>query len=163
MTWKQFCLIAVLLSVIASSLIGQSNPQTKQDTAIRWVSPNGECVSTDGLSRLQKNLKRARPKASVCFSTVDLICAACRRGDVLEAPAPCYPAIAKSGRASGKVVVELVVDETGKVSWANVMMGHPLLRAAALAAALKRTYSPFTCSGKPIKAYDYAVYYFVLP
>lgn len=162
-TYKQLSLIAALLLVTASSLFGQGNPQTKRDTAVRSVSPNGDCVSTNGLSRSQKKLRSKRPEASFCFSTVDLICAACRRGVEVEAPAPCYPAIAKSGRASGRVVVEMVVDETGKVSWARVMRGHPLLRAAGLAAALKRKYTPFTCSGKPIKAYDYAVYDFVLP
>jgi TonB family protein len=149
--------------VVASSLSGQTR-QPKPDTSIRTVvSPNANCVSTNDLNRSLKKLRRKRPTASGCFSTVDLICAACRTGVELDTPPPCYPAIAKSGRAAGRVVVEMVVNETGKVSWARVMRGHPLLRAAALAAALKRTYTPFTCSDKPIKAYAYAVYDFVLP
>jgi TonB family protein len=155
-------LIVVLLFVTASPLVAQSARQTKRDTDVRSTSPNGDCPSTSGLNRSLKKLGRKAPKASGCFVTVDLICAACRRGVEVNAPEPCYSGIAKSAKISGPVTVETVVNETGRVSWERVVKGHPLLRAAALAAALKRTFTPYTCSGRPIKAYDYVVYNFEL-
>ncbi|MEO6392096.1 MAG: TonB family protein [Pyrinomonadaceae bacterium] len=48
---------------------------------------------------------------------------------------PDYPQLGKSARASGKVVVRILVNKRGDVAAACVVEGHPLLRAAALKAA----------------------------
>ena len=64
---------------------------------------------------------------------------------VLAAYQPCYPTIAKLGRASGQVLVLVVVDESGEVRWARAYRGHPLLRFAALRAACKWRFEPAQC------------------
>lgn len=47
---------------------------------------------------------------------------------VVKAVAPkTYPAIAKTARAGGKVVVKVIISSTGKVTSAKTMSGHPLL------------------------------------
>lgn len=48
---------------------------------------------------------------------------------------PEYPPAARSVRASGKVVVRILVNKKGDVVEACVVEGHPLLRAASLEAA----------------------------
>ncbi|MGB7068651.1 MAG: energy transducer TonB [Pyrinomonadaceae bacterium] len=48
---------------------------------------------------------------------------------------PEYPATARSVRASGKVVVRILVNKKGDVVEACVVEGHPLLRAASVKAA----------------------------
>lgn len=55
---------------------------------------------------------------------------------------PIYPAAARAVRASGPVQVDIIVDATGKVRDACVVIGHPLLRAAALKAAKDTQFKP---------------------
>ena len=69
----------------------------------------------------------------------------------ISLPQPVYPPAAKAVRASGKVVVHVTVDEEGDVISARAISGHPLLRAAAEAAAREAKFSPTKLSGKPIK------------
>lgn len=48
---------------------------------------------------------------------------------------PEYPPAARSVRASGKVIVRILVSKKGEVVEACVVEGHPLLRAASVEAA----------------------------
>ncbi len=56
--------------------------------------------------------------------------------------APQYPATARSARVEGVVVVEVDVDETGKVTSARAVAGPSMLRDAAVAAARQWTFAP---------------------
>ena len=64
---------------------------------------------------------------------------------------PTYPASAKRGRVSGSVVVELTIDQKGKVSFAEVLSGDPQFADASLDAARKWTFTPATLNGRPIQ------------
>ena len=68
-----------------------------------------------------------------------------------ERPLPLYPAIAKAAHVENTVIVELLVSKTGNVICARSLSGHPLLRAAAVAAALKWKFEPVHISGNPAK------------
>ena len=83
-------------------------------------------------------------------------------GKALALPKPGYPPQAKSSRASGVVVVEVVIDEKGKVISAKATSGHSLLRQAAVQAAQGARFSPTLLSGQPVKVtgeinYNFAV------
>ena len=52
---------------------------------------------------------------------------------------------------TGVVVIQVVVDETGKVISAEAVSGPSLLKDAALQAALKARFSPTKLSGQPVK------------
>jgi TonB family protein len=69
-----------------------------------------------------------------------------------ERPLPPYPAIAKAARVESTVIVEILVSKTGDVICARSLSGHPLLRAAAVAASLKWKFEPIEVSGNPVKA-----------
>jgi TonB family protein len=69
----------------------------------------------------------------------------------ISLPQPPYPAVGKAVKASGKVVVQVTVDESGKVISATAVSGHPLLRSAAVAAARLARFTPTLLSGKPVK------------
>lgn len=69
-----------------------------------------------------------------------------------ERPLPPYPPIAKAVRAESTIIVEVLVSEAGDVICARALSGHPLLRAAAVAAALKWKFEPIEVSGNPTKA-----------
>ncbi|MGA9770597.1 MAG: energy transducer TonB [Blastocatellia bacterium] len=64
---------------------------------------------------------------------------------------PAYPPLAKASGVSGSVVVEITVDEEGKVIAARAISGHPLLKDAAVSAARQWTFTPTMLSGVPVK------------
>ncbi|MDQ3585021.1 MAG: TonB family protein [Pyrinomonadaceae bacterium] len=72
-------------------------------------------------------------------------------GKAVSKPQPAYPPIAKAARASGTVVVQVTVDEAGKVISASAVSGHPLLRQAAVQSAYGWRFSPTMLSGQPVK------------
>jgi len=83
-------------------------------------------------------------------------------GKAISKPQPPYPAAAKAARAQGVVTVQVTVDETGSVTAARAVTGHPLLQAAAAAAAKQAKFSPTLLSGQPVKVTGLLTYNFVL-
>ena len=83
-------------------------------------------------------------------------------GKAISKPAPPYPAVAKAARASGVVVVQITVDENGRVISASAVSGHPLLRQAAQQAAHQARFSPTLLSGQPVKVTGTITYNFNL-
>ncbi len=76
------------------------------------------------------------------------------------APQPKYPTAAKITKISGKVSVEILIDEDGNIEEAKAVSGHPLLRAEAEKAARETKFEPITLSGNPVKARSVIVYDF---
>jgi Ca-activated chloride channel homolog len=83
-------------------------------------------------------------------------------GRALNLPKPDYPAAARSVGASGVVVVEVTVDETGKVIAARATSGHPMLKATATAAARQARFAPTKISGQPVRVTGTISYNFSL-
>ena len=81
-------------------------------------------------------------------------------GRAIELPDPSYPAAAKAVKASGIVRVQVTIDENGNVIAAKAVSGHPLLQAAAVAAAQKARFEP---SKDQVKIIGVVTYNFVLP
>lgn len=82
-------------------------------------------------------------------------------GKAISKPQPAYPAIAKAAKASGTVVVQVLVDEQGNVISARAVSGHPLLQQSAVAAARQAKFSPTMLSGQPVKVTGVITYNFV--
>jgi TonB family protein len=61
---------------------------------------------------------------------------------------------------TGKVDVQITIDETGKVISAKAASGHPLLRNAAETAAWKAKFTPTLLSKVPVKVTGVIVYNF---
>ena len=78
-------------------------------------------------------------------------------------PKPIYPQIAKIGRIQGKVLVQVLIDETGSVISAKAMSGPPLLILESQKAALQARFSPTTINGLAVKVSGVITYNFVLP
>jgi TonB family protein len=70
--------------------------------------------------------------------------------------------VAKAARASGTVVVQITVDEGGKVISASAVSGHPLLRQAAVQAAYQARFSPTLLTGQAVKVTGTITYNFNL-
>lgn len=73
------------------------------------------------------------------------------QGSATKRVEPAYPPLAKVARVSGAVVVEVTVDEEGKVISARAISGHPLLKDSAVNAARAWEFTPTMLSGTPVK------------
>jgi TonB family protein len=81
-------------------------------------------------------------------------------GRAITLPKPVYPADAKAAHLSGKVTVEVSIDEDGNVIAAKAVSGHPLLQAASVDAARNAKFSPTKVSGQAVKVQGVLVYAF---
>jgi Ca-activated chloride channel family protein len=83
-------------------------------------------------------------------------------GKALSLPKPDYPAAARAIGAYGTVVVEVTVDETGKVIAARAVSGHAMLKPAATAAARQARFAPTLLAGQPVRVTGTINYHFAL-
>lgn len=81
-------------------------------------------------------------------------------GKATSLPMPEYPSAAKAVKAQGTVHVQVIVDEDGNVSSAQVISGHPLLRQSAIKAAKEAKFSPSFLNGQAVKVNGVLVYNF---
>lgn len=65
-------------------------------------------------------------------------------------PAPYYPVIARQTKIQGTVVIDAVLDESGRVIEARIVSGHPLLIQAALDTVKEWRYEPSYLNNQPI-------------
>lgn len=84
-------------------------------------------------------------------------------GKALSLPVPVYPQMAMRAHTFGKVEVEVVVDENGKVISAQAVSGPVTLRDAAVEAAKRARFSPTKLSGAAVKIAGVINYNFTLP
>jgi TonB family protein len=70
---------------------------------------------------------------------------------VIRSPKPVYPPAARAMGASGKVEVQVVISEFGRVISATAISGPMILRPAAAAAATQWVFNPATRDGIPVK------------
>ena len=82
-------------------------------------------------------------------------------GQAIALPKPRYPAAARAVRAAGAVQVVVLIDKTGNVFLAKAAGGHPLLQAAAVAAACGAKFTPVLVAGQPVKVSGIITYNFV--
>ena len=70
--------------------------------------------------------------------------------------------VARRMRSTGVVVVEVVIDENGKVISASALSGPGILRDVAVQAAFRARFSPTKLSGQPVKVTGTINYKFTL-
>ena len=77
-------------------------------------------------------------------------------------PKPIYTELAIRVHASGTVIVQVLIDEMGKVVSAKAMSGHPVLMPEAVKAAYQARFSPTKLNEQPVKVSGTITYNFVL-
>lgn len=80
----------------------------------------------------------------------------------LSLPRPNYPQLARNIRLEGSVIVQVLIDESGKVVSAKVTSGHPLFAAEAQRAAMQARFSPTLIGDTPVKVSGVITYKFAL-
>jgi len=81
----------------------------------------------------------------------------------LVLPKPPYPPLAKQIRLQGTVVIQVLIDESGKVLSAKPVSGHPMLIPEAQKAAMQARFSPTTLNRVPVKVSGMISYNFQMP
>jgi TonB family protein len=81
----------------------------------------------------------------------------------IDIPKPEYPAKAKTEKIDGEIKASVFVNESGKVIWARVDNGHPLLQEAVKKVLCQPIFKPATISGHPYAVSGFIIYKFVLP
>jgi TonB family protein len=69
---------------------------------------------------------------------------------LLFSPPPTYPTLAKTQRIQGAVLVDALVDTSGRISSMKVVSGPPLLHQAAMDSLRQWKYQPATLDGKAV-------------
>ena len=124
-------------------------PSTPPAAPVAPVPPVKEKNKPDKLKSKYKNKEK---------DTQDKV----EKGGLIEAPHPVYPAEAKEKKVEGRVTVDIVIGEEGKVISARPTSGPSALHAAARDAALKARFHPTALKGKPVKVSGALSYNFVL-
>jgi protein TonB len=62
-----------------------------------------------------------------------------------------YPQLAKAAHIVGRVVIQAIIDETGRVVNARAISGPPLLYLAAVEAVSKERFAPVLLNGEPTR------------
>jgi protein TonB len=130
------------------------------DTYKGPVNTSGTGTDTGAVTRTETKDDEP-PPAAVKKAPPKTISGGVLNGKAISLPKPAYPAAARAVRASGAVQVQVLIDETGKVVSASAAGGHPLLQAAAVAAARGARFSPTLLSGQPVKVSGIITYNFV--
>jgi TonB family protein len=76
---------------------------------------------------------------------------------------PIYPDEAKPGRLAGAVILQVTINEEGRVPDTKVLQGHPLFSEAAISAVKQWVYTPTTVNEKPVSAIATAAINFIMP
>jgi protein TonB len=72
-------------------------------------------------------------------------------GSLIRRVQPVYPALARSARIQGTVVLFAVISRAGTIDNLRVLSGHPLLVPAAIDAVRQWRYHPYILNSEPIE------------
>ena len=112
-------------------------------------------AATDARSERERVEAAEASKAKAAAARREKLAKAIRVGGQIRPPvrikevAPVYPAIARSARVQGDVVIEMTIDAEGNVADARVVKSVPMLDQAALDAVQQWHYQPTLLNGVP--------------
>lgn len=72
-------------------------------------------------------------------------------GNLVRKILPTYPALARSARLQGQVVLQAVISKQGTIENLRVLAGHPMLVPAAIEAVRQWRYKPYILNNEPVE------------
>jgi protein TonB len=72
-------------------------------------------------------------------------------GNKISGPNPVYPAIAKTARIQGQVVLQAEISKGGTIQNLHAVSGPPMLYQAAIDAVRQWRYKPYILNGEPVE------------
>ena len=130
---------------------GDENPPAMPSTGpyVPGVGPSG---NRTGVSELftegtRPVLPAAPPKPAPTHVRISQM----NPGDLVRKVQPEYPALARSARIQGVVVLAAIIGKAGTIENLRVLSGHPMLTAAAIDAVRQWRYRPYVLNGEPVE------------
>ncbi len=102
--------------------------------------------------------RRVSPSAKIENESKSIL-----QGQAVTKVQPAYPVSARRFNVAGQVQVQVGISETGRVTEAKALSGHPLLRDAAADAARKWVFNPTTFDGVPVTTQIVLTFDFTVP
>ncbi|MGD0567687.1 MAG: energy transducer TonB [Candidatus Sulfotelmatobacter sp.] len=72
-------------------------------------------------------------------------------GNLVHKVEPAYPALARSARIQGTVLLQAVISKQGTIERLRVVSGHPMLAGAAIDAVSQWRYRPYVLNNEPVE------------
>ena len=101
------------------------------------------------IANLLHNLPTAGPKSVTPRSV--RVSSGVAQGLLIHEVRPPYPALARSARIQGPVVLQATIGKDGTIRDLHLLSGHPLLAQAALEAARQWRYRPYLLNDEPVE------------
>jgi len=129
-------------------------PVSETHDGIDGAPPGGE-TNSQFMRMLRQSLPtppRPGPKpAEVRTPTRITLVSTLSQANLIYAPSPEYPPLAKLAGIQGSVVLEAIISKDGTVENLHVLSGHPLLIKAAQHSVLEWRYRPTLLNGSPVE------------
>lgn len=152
----------VKVSSTSSQKSAPAVPQASTD-AMMSVLPSADLQNvTPNHTKASMVLLESEPPSATPKPLLKPISGGVLNGTAILLPSPGYPDTARRLRTAGVVIVDVVIDEYGKVVSAQASGGPTTLRDAAVQAALRARFSPTKLSGQPVKVSGVINYKFSL-
>ncbi len=103
---------------------------------------------------------KTTPKPSTVTPEKKIVSGGVVNGKAINLVIPVYSAAAKAVHAAGRVEVQVMINEYGRVVSTNAVSGHPLLAPAAVSAARASKFTPTLLSNQRVKVTGIIVYNF---
>jgi len=84
------------------------------------------------------------------------------QGLLITKVAPEYPEEARQAHIQGTVILQVRIDKEGNVVSLELISGHPMLAATAIAAVRQWKYRPYLLNGEPVEVDTQVLVNFVL-
>ncbi len=113
------------------------------------IALSNEELSDSGAEALNAGLVGSNEKPSAPAAPLP-VGGEVKQAKLISSVAPAYPALAKTQRVSGNVLVDALIDANGRVTSMKVVSGPTLLQQAAMDALKQWKYQPASLDGKPV-------------
>jgi TonB family protein len=133
------------LRTISQKTLLNSKPATSNPSNSAIAASHTKSISTGSVDLATT---KPLPPSSKTVSVSSGIMAA----NLISAPVPTYPKLARLTHVQGQVVLQAVVSKKGTVDHLNVIQGPRLLRGAAIDAVKTWRYRPYTINGRAVEA-----------
>jgi TonB family protein len=125
------------------------NPATVQ-TTVKIPFSLGEAGPDAKMETLNATNQASRINPPADLPQTVRVGKAVAAGNLIEAPKPVYPPLAKAARILGVVVLSVRIGSDGHVVDAKLISGHPMLAQAAMDAVKQYVYKPYLLNGSPV-------------
>ena len=111
--------------------------------------PGGTGAGDATITSLIRSLPATIPKSIAPHNV--RVSSGVAQGLLVHEVRPQYPALARSARIQGAVVLQAIIGKDGTIQNLHLLSGHPLLSQAAIEAVRQWRYRPYLLNNEPVE------------